>query len=292
MKKLIQLYFRFLSSLSPKLAANQAFELFQKPLNKKIRKKELPFYETAKSFSLKHQQEDIQCYELGDPTHPLVLMVHGWESNAASLSAIATPLAEAGHHVILFNLPAHGYSKLKKTNIKRCKDVFLAVVAHLQPKGRFSIISHSFGSAVTSFALSKSSYAVDQLIFLTSPNEITNIFKEFANFIGLSQKSFHHLCRKAEAILHEPLDHLKVEGLGNKIDYQNLLIIHDKDDKIIPKSNAEEITKQWANADLKLIEKTGHYKMLWNDQVIDHIVWSLTKNKEEHLKKMIYATAF
>lgn len=292
MKKMIQSYFRVTSTLAPSLAARHAFELFQKPLNKKIRKKELPFYDTAKKFTVKHHLEDIQCYELGNPKGPLVLMVHGWESNAASLSAIATQLAATGHHVVLFNLPAHGYSKLKKTNIKMCKDVFLAVIAALDPSEPFSVVSHSFGSAVTSFALSKTTYAIDQLIFLTSPNEITNIFKEYASFIGLGQKSFGLLCQKAEGILHEPLDHLKVELLGDKINYKNLLLIHDKQDRIIPMTNAEAIQKRWANAELQLIEQTGHYKMLWDDKVINRILLQLSKSREDQLKSAMYATAF
>lgn len=292
MLKFIQFYFKIASAISPKLAGNQAFELFQRPLNKKIRKKEMSFFKVAKSFKVKYYLEDIQCYELGNPSGRLVLLVHGWESNAASMSAIGLKLAEEGHHVILFNLPAHGFSKLKKANIKMCKEVFLEVVNHLNPKQAFSIVSHSFGSAVTSYALSKTTHQVDQLIFLTTPNSITKIFEDYSSFIGINQKAHEQLCRRAENILHEPLDDIRVDHLGKKIRYNHLLLLHGTDDKILPKTNSIEIYNQWSKSELQLLENTGHYKMLWDDKVINRVLAQLTADGTTKKEKSLYAMAF
>ncbi|MEP2024724.1 MAG: alpha/beta fold hydrolase [Reichenbachiella sp.] len=292
MLKLIRSYFRAASALSPKMAGNQAFELFQRPLNKKIRKKEMSFFKVAKTFKIKHYLEDIQCYELGNPLGQLVLLVHGWESNAASMSAIGLKLAEKGHHVILFNLPAHGFSKLKKANIKMCKEVLLEVINHINPQQPFSIVSHSFGSAVTSYALSKTTHQVDQLIFLTTPNSITKIFEDYSKFIGINQQAHEQLCKRAENILHEPLEGIRVDQLGAKIRYNHLLLIHDADDKVLPKSNTIEIYNQWPNSELKLLEKTGHYKMLWDQKVISMVIEQLSYGQQTKKEKSVYAMAF
>lgn len=292
MIKLIQTYFRVAARIAPKAAGNQAFELFQRPLNKKIRKKEMSFFKVAKRFKIKHYLEDIHCYELGNPSGKLVLLVHGWESNAASMSAIGLKLAEEGHHVILFNLPAHGFSKLKKANIKMCKEVFLEVINHLNPKQPFSVVAHSFGSAVTAYALSKTTHQVDQLIFLTSPNQITQIFEDFSNFIGLNSKAFQQLCNRAENIVHEPLSGIRADQLYKKIRYNRLLLIHDSEDRIIPKKNSIDIYNQWPNAELQLLEKTGHYKMLWDDKVINLVTDQLKIDQDENKKQSFYAMAF
>lgn len=291
MIKLIQTYFKIASAVAPTLAGNHAFELFQRPLNKKIRKKEMSFFKVAKLFKIKHYLEDIHCYELGNPAGKLVLLVHGWESNAASMSAIGLKLAEAGHHVILFNLPAHGFSKLKKANIKMCKEVFLEVINHLNPKQPFSVVSHSFGSAVTAYALSKTTHQVDQLIFLTSPNKITQIFEDYANFIGLNQKALKQLCQRAENILHEPLEAIRTDLLHKKIRYNHLLLIHDSQDKVIPKANSIAIYNQWPNSELELLENTGHYKMLWNEEVIESVMKQFSSSSETE-EKSLYAVAF
>ena len=292
MLKLIQSYFKIVSAIAPRFAGNQAFELFQRPLNKKIRKKEMSFFKVAKSFKIKHYLEDIQCYEIGNPSGKLVLLVHGWESNAASMSAIGLKLAEEGYHVILFNLPAHGFSKLKKANIKMCKEVFLEVINHINPKQPFSVVSHSFGSAVTSYALSKTTHQVDQLIFLTTPNSITKIFEDYSNFIGINETAHRQLCNRAENILHEPLEQIRVDLLGDRIRYNQLLLIHSAEDKILPKTNSIDVYNQWSRSELKLLEDIGHYKMLWDDEVIKLVLDQLTESSDEKKEKSLYAMAF
>jgi len=293
LKSIIRFYFRGLSVIVPKLAGSQAFELFQQPLNKKVRKKELPFYKMARHFTVKHSLEDIHCYELGSPSGKIVLLVHGWESNAASMSAIALKLAEDGHHVILFNLPAHGFSKLKKSNLKICKEVFLEVVNHLKPNQPFSVVAHSFGSAVTVYALSKTTYKVDKLIFLTSPNKIKTIFKDFGKFIGLNKASGRYMDQLASNLLKEPLENVAVANLGEKICYKCLLLIHDTDDRIIPISNSIAILNGWKQSMLHHVSGSGHYRMLWDQKVIDKISSTLQEQANQELKDYAhFAVAF
>lgn len=266
---IIRIYFKMLSFLSPSLAGLAAFNFFQRPLNKKIRPKELSFFNAAKSFKVKYYLEGIHCFELGPNDGPFVLLIHGWESNAASMSAIGLQLAEEGYHVIMFNLPGHGFSKLKKTNIKICKEALLEVINHVNPSGPFSVVSHSFGSAVTTYALSKTTYHVNKLVLLTSPNRIMDVFKEYSDFVGLNQKAHEKLCKRASKLLREPLDELAVENLGEKIRYDHMTIIQDEADKIIDKQKAIAIDKHWNRSELIFVKKKGHYRMLWDEEVID-----------------------
>ncbi|UXP32226.1 alpha/beta hydrolase [Reichenbachiella agarivorans] len=285
MKKLIKLYFQTLSFISPSLAAGQAFNLFQIPINKKIRTKEQAFFDSVDSFDINWEIENIQCYELGPKDGSLVIMVHGWESNAASMSGIAKELAVAGHRTVLFNLPAHGFSKLKRTNLKMCQEALLTVLQHLDPQMPFSVVSHSFGSAVTSYALAKSSYQVDHLVFLTTPNKIEDVFLEFANFIGLSTKAHHKTLHMAEAILQEPISNLTVAHLGQFINSKNLLIIHDKTDKVISQEKSIAVSQAWLDSKLDLIDKTGHYRMLWDKNVIQKVSNQLTASQTINTQK-------
>lgn len=293
MKNLIRTYFKTASAINSKMAANHAFELFQKPLNKKVRTKEKSFFKVAKKFKIKSPLEDIICYELGNPGGKMVLLVHGWESNAASMSGIGLKLAEAGYHVILFNLPAHGESKLKKLNLKIAKETFLEVLHHLNPMQPFSVVAHSFGSAVTSYALSKSTYHAEQLIFLTSPNKITRVFDDFSKFIGLNERAGSHLKQMASNLLKEPLEKVNVQDLGRKIRYDRLLLIHDEGDKVIPKEWSIDIYNRWDRAELHFIQNSGHYRMLWDTKVIDKITETLNDNKTNREDdRSLYAMAF
>ena len=86
---LIRIFFRILSKVAPHLAGSLAFHLFQKPRTRAIRSIEKSFYEQVVSYKIETPIEAVDCYELGNKHGKLVILVHGWESNAGSLAAIA-----------------------------------------------------------------------------------------------------------------------------------------------------------------------------------------------------------
>src|SRR5436309_135209 len=50
-------------------------------------------------------------------TGPAVLLLHGWEGQAADLAAFAQPLRDAGLRVLAMDLPAHGASAGQQAGI-------------------------------------------------------------------------------------------------------------------------------------------------------------------------------
>ena len=268
--QLIRFYFRITSVLSPRINAFLAFKLFQRVRKKTVRKREEAFYSQAKHFKIPFQNEDILCYELGDVKGNLVFLVHGWESNAGSLSRFAFDLSKKGYRVVSFELPGHARTKSKYTNLQECKEAFKSVIKFIDPKEPFTVVSHSFGSAVTTYALSQLDYDVDKFIFLTAPNSLFEIFYEFKKIIGLSDQSFTYVLGKAESLIKEDVRKVNVDEKLQKISYSKLLLVHDKFDQIIPLKNSEKI-KETNNekVELKIYDKIGHYRMLWNDRVLE-----------------------
>ncbi len=104
---IVRLYFKLISLFAPKFAGAKAFKLFQKVRIKSIRKREEDFYTKANHFKVTSSKEDINCYELGAGNSDIVFLLHGWESNAGSLSKFAYQLAENNYRVISFDLPGH-----------------------------------------------------------------------------------------------------------------------------------------------------------------------------------------
>ena len=169
---ILRFYFKTISLFAPKLSGVKAFKLFQKVRIKTIRKREEEFYINAKHFNIPFDKESLSCYELGENNPNLVFLLHGWESNAGSLSKIAYKLAENNYRVISFDLPGHAKYNSSYTNLAECKNAFTNVIDFVKPKKPFSILSHSFGSAVSVYTLSNLNYKIDKLVFLTSPNSI------------------------------------------------------------------------------------------------------------------------
>lgn len=284
MIRLIRFYYQTLSIVAPSLAGKQAFSLFQKTKKNVIRKNERQFYNLSRHFKISHHQEDIDCYELGDPKNPMVLLVHGWDSNAGSMAAIAFQLVEQGYYVVAFNLPAHGFSKLKRVNLKICREYFLAVVEKMYPDKPFSVIAHSFGSAVATFSLANSRFDVDKLILLTNPNKFIEVLRGYQSFIKLSDKAFNVTLDRAEKLIGQSAADLNIEDMSNKINYGNLLLIHDRSDKVLSYQNSIAVKDKWKNSELVTLENIGHYKMLWNEYVIHSIIKFITPPKRNEFE--------
>lgn len=266
--QLLRFHFKITSLLLPRLSTFQAFKLFQKVRKKRIRKRKEEFYKQAKCFKIPSKNEDIHCYELGDVKGGLIFLVHGWESNAGSLSRFAFDLATKGHRVVSFDLPGHANTKSNYSNLLVCKEAFKTILEFISPKEPFTVVAHSFGSAVSTYALSNLDYKVDKFIFLTSPNSLYDVFYDFKRLIGISNKSFSYVLRKAEALLSEDIRKLNVDEKLQKIAYSKLLLVHDKFDKIISIKNSEKIKEaNTEKTELKIYNKIGHYRMLWNDNV-------------------------
>ena len=267
--KLIRTYFGLSSAIAPKRTGVKSFELFQKVRIKKIREREELFYSKTRKFNIEYEKEAIDCFELGNPQGKLVILVHGWESNAGSMSQLAYKLGDQDYRVVAFNLPGHAFYETSTTNLLECKLAMKAVLNFLQPTESFSVIAHSFGSAVVANGLSNTDYKVDRLVFLTNPNKVEDIFTEFKETIGLSEKAYRSLIKRTTQLLGAPISTLDVDTNLKQIKFEKLLMIHDINDQVLPYSNSQNIHSELENSQLITLDKVGHYKMLWTDEVVD-----------------------
>lgn len=277
MQRVVKQYFKTLSAVSPKTAANSAFELFKKVRKKDIRDQEKPFYKEAKKTMLNIGGEEIHSYEFGDPLNDIVLLLHGWDSNVGCMYRFITPLLEQNKFVVSFNLPGHAFYESSKTNLFEAKETFKKYINQLPTGRKITIISHSFGSAVTAYGLSELDLKVDQLIFLTSPNKIMDIFNEYQKMIGLNKKSFSILLDKAAAVIGESLEDLTIEKKLELAHFDYLYLFHDELDRVLPYKNSVAIHKNIPNSTLITFNKIGHYKMLWNEDLISQVIKIVAK---------------
>lgn len=267
----IRLYFKSLSMISPALAGKKAAALFQKPQQRKLRAPERIFYADYESEIISYSEGEYHLFELGDPDGELVILIHGWNSNAGSMAGIGHRLAQLGRRVMMIDLPGHGLSISSQTNIVRMSVALEHLLLSL--KGTpFSIVSHSMGSSVTSYALRNTGIAAEKLVFLTSPNAIEAVFEEYRDMIGLGAKAYSQLMRMVEVILDEEIETASVSNFLKESTYDSLLIIHDRTDRVIPFDYAVDIYAQTQRSRYLPLEQTGHYRMLWTEDVLDMIV--------------------
>jgi pimeloyl-ACP methyl ester carboxylesterase len=269
MLKFYQSYLKFLSFLSPTLASNIAFKLFCTPINKKLRDREIAVLNRAQSEEIKFENTYIKKYTWGNGTKT-ALLVHGWESNAGSLGAFVKLLTENNYKVIAFDCPAHGQSGGKQTTLFRNSDAALLICNQI---GNIDVaITHSFGSVVLMNAiLHNKSLSLKKLIMITTPNAMQKAFDDFYHLLNINNHVKKLIEEKVEKMYHVKIKDMTASTLCHKIHLDHVMIIHDKQDKVIPYHNAETVAKSLKNCLLVPIENAGHYKILWDKRVIEMV---------------------
>ena len=264
----IRLFFWWLSLIDPKRSARKAATIFQRVRKQEMRPREKPFFEKADHKIVDYAHGPIDLYEMGNPDGEIVLLVHGWDSNAGSLLKFAEALEGKGKRVIAFNLPGHGGAKKPYTNLVDCQRAFRKVLKYLNPDKPVSIIAHSFGAAVSVYGLSKMQYPINRLVFLTTPNYMKDIFYDFARTIGLGRRAFTCFLEMASKILQEPVSKSSLQHNLKELKFESLLLIHDANDKILGIENSRQIARSHEKAVLAEYQGIGHYRMLWNKEVV------------------------
>ncbi|MET7573485.1 SDR family oxidoreductase [Streptomyces sp. NPDC005492] len=88
--------------------------------------------------------------ELGDPSHPTVVLVHGYPDSKEVWSEVAGRLADR-FHVVLYDVRGHGRSTAPKPlrggfTLEKLTDDFLAVADAVSPDRPVHLVGHDWGS--------------------------------------------------------------------------------------------------------------------------------------------------
>ena len=262
---IIGTYLNTISYISKTYAANSAIHLFSKPRKGKVTQEQDDFLGTAFQEELKFENYPIMTYRwLGKKD--TILLVHGWESNAARWKNLVLTLKQKGHNVVALDAPAHGYSGSKIFNAILYSEFINKVSKHFQPK---IIIGHSVGGMATVFCQNKYQLqSVQKLILIGVPSEFTGLLKRYTDMFGYNQRIINQINAVViERFGAEPTTFSTAKYLENM--NSKGLIIHDEEDMIIPYSDALQIKNSFKNSILITTKGLGH--SLNNETVASYI---------------------
>lgn len=135
------------------------------PQIKKVRTNELETIEKAEKIILSILNNTIQIYKWGNGKNR-ILLVHGWEGHVGNFSDIIEKLLKTDFTIYAFDGPGHGNSSGGKNIMFEYLDTVDKIITRLAIK---NIVSHSFGSVVTTFALSQiPNHKINRYVLLTT----------------------------------------------------------------------------------------------------------------------------
>jgi hypothetical protein len=280
MTPLIRGLFKTVSALSPALAGRMAHKLFSTPLKigrlsaseKRLVARADAKLKTADHIMVQSGKYSIAAYRFGTKStanSKTIVLVHGWMSGARFMLAMMERLVGMGHEVICFDLPAHGASSGKSTNLVECAAALQSVIDSFGPVD--TIIAHSFGGAVTAYTLSQSEHRLlhnhGQVILLASPNQLAEVTKHFASQMGISDKGRLAFEKRLCAPLGGDIRQMDGNLMYAKAGYP-ISVIHCADDAEVSVEEGRRFAALGAQVRFTELSNLGHRRILYAEPAL------------------------
>ena len=251
----LRLYLNTLALFQPEKAGALAFQIFCTPRQGRLREKDSAFLSTAdEQKNLYVNDLNIRCYHwrgLG----PTVLLVHGWESNAARWQRLVRQLRAKGFNVVAVDGPGHGQSGSRQFNVPLYANLLEAVVEHYQPQG---LVGHSIGGFASIYLLHEGQApSVQQLAILGTPAELSHILDGFQRLLGLSSRVMRGFERIFRRRFGRSFADFSGPAMVRSLDVEGL-IVHDLNDPTVPYADALAYAEQWPEARFVTTRSQGH----------------------------------
>lgn len=198
---------------------------------------------------------------------PVVLALHGWEGRAANFQALATRLVPLGFQVVALDAPGHGRSPGREADPVVFADALQEVAAELGPV--HAVVGHSMGGASVLYALTRGLRGARR-VAIAAPAGLAGVLARMSRHLGLGEparRRFFDAMARRTGVAPDQLD---IERLAPALPPGELLVVHDREDPVIPFADAERIAGA-TRARLLATRGLGHRALLRDEAVLSEI---------------------
>ena len=244
------------SHVSKRHAGDWALYFFARPRGRRYTDSETAYLAQADvAHQIDFKGRQITVYEWQPEAQHRVLLLHGWESNAARWQPLIKRLLAAGYGVVAPDAPAHGASEGKMLHMIRYSQLIAQVVEQWQPQ---TLIGHSLGgSAGCLYCTRHPETPLQQLIIMGVPSEFDQLADYYGNILGLSVRMRSILEQRFEARFQMTYEEVSVVGFCAQIDLP-ALVIHDEHDELSSANDARMYAEVLDDSELLITNGLGH----------------------------------
>ncbi|MEL6638419.1 MAG: alpha/beta fold hydrolase, partial [Bacteroidota bacterium] len=231
-------------------------QFFCHPRRGRLRPDQKTFLASAEAtFQLQTKHGTIQGYTWNPKASRSLLLLHGWESNAARWGMLIPYLTRAAWCVHAIDAPAHGASSNELFDMIQYADAIAATARDRQPQ---VMIGHSVGGATLAYYLSH--YApepLDQVILMGLPISLRTMIQSFQRTLGMNRRSQRGMDLAFENQFQHSIDYFSTVEFCSAIPFPTLLI-HDRDDQLTPLAGGMACYEALPHGENFLTEGFGH----------------------------------
>ncbi len=262
MNKKIQIYIahwvgrrlNMLFTYAPERAINKALKLFVTPRKGKLSEWHKQFLKTAKRTELALDGYKLQTYYWAGKG-ACVLLVHGWESNAARWRSLIPQLQAEGFAVLAIDAPAHGGSEGKRFTVPLYGKAIAQLADKYTPK---YAVGHSLGGMTLLFQQAQTPLkGVEKMVLLAPALEMQNIAHTFQYKLALKPKVMEALNQRFIKEFGYSFKSFSMLKFAEDFQFP-ALFIHDRKDKIISCEESRKMVGLWSKSRLFITENLGH----------------------------------
>ncbi|WP_105169814.1 alpha/beta fold hydrolase [Pseudoalteromonas sp. T1lg23B] len=218
-------------------------------------------------YTINTQFEALHVYEIGQG--PVVLFTHGWSGSASQFYPLMEKVAAIGYKAVAFDHYAHGMSAGREANLPLFIRAIDAVKKHLNVEVH-AAISHSMGCVAALNILDPRSH-----ILIAPPFDFYNGFEQRILSTGISKTLFKSVIHSVEQQHQMRFASLLPELHLAKHD--NMLIIHDVQDRFALYDNTQTVVKQYPHVQLLSTQGLGHGRIINDEQTWQSVQKQLQK---------------
>ena len=198
---------------------------------------------------------------------PLVLALHGWRGRTTQFRPLAAALLARGMRTIALDLPGHGRSAGERVTPHLLGELLIELARSMGPV--HTAIGHSFGGAAIGAAL-RYGFRPSRLVIVSSPTRVSRIPFLYAKMMGLPERAMPHLGKLLDEHAGRPIAELDLVSTAPGCGIASLLV-HDKDDAVIPYSEAKSLAAVWPELKVMTTSGLGHRDILANAAVLRRV---------------------
>ncbi len=265
-------YMNTLSIFAPRKAGEIAFRVFCTPRKgRAFNKGQARIIAQASQERLPLHDFELQTY-VWEGGEEKVLLVHGWDSNAARWRPVIGTLRSAGYTVICFDAPGHGKSGSDIINGVLYAEAIEKVAKRFPPD---YVVGHSFGGmGVGNYFANFNAVPIKRLILMATPSKLSRVLDDYYKLIGLNERCQKAVDKYFKKEFGFEIEDFAIEEFAKKIKLPGL-VMHDKEDATTPFYEGQAIHENWEDSDFFTVDGVGH--SLQNRDVYKQILVEIQK---------------
>lgn len=252
--KLIGFRLMALYRIQPEKAIHKAFKLFCTPRGGFVKPHQKDYLNAHKSEQIQYKKIKIQTYRWKGQG-PKVLLLHGWDSHTFRWKDLIQHLQSKDYDITAFDAPAQGLSEGNLLSVPIYNEVLEIMLDKYKPE---ILIGHSMGGMTAVFNQHlKKNPNIRKMVLLGAPSDLKRIMDGFQKILALSDRFMKAVEEYFKKRYGYGFAEFSTQDFAKNVNIP-ALIIHDKYDKIVPFTEAEDIHSALINSEIMITEGAGH----------------------------------